>query len=1098
MKKYILSMLFICCTTLGLSAADRIIKGTVISAEDGFMLIGATVYIDGKDLRKAGIDAATQGSTTDVDGNFELSVPNGITRFFCSYLGHQTLEVKITPNKDNYQITLQPDIQMLDAVVVTGYQTIEKRRLTAAISEIGLSDAVTGSAKSIDQALAGQIAGMQVLPTSGDPGAPAKIRIRGVASMNGTQDPLWVLDGIPLEGTDIPKQENGYDIETIKQSSIAGINPADIENITVLKDAAATAIYGARAANGVIVITTKSGKQGKPRINFSTRLTYSPRRSVDRLNLMNSQEKVDLELGLLRTTFTEREAKGDVYRTLNSMGLLDAYKQNGESALTPEAVEALNRLRSQNTDWNKLLYQNAFNQEYNVNISGGGEKVTYYNSLGYFEENGNVRGVKNNRYSLVSKTSYRINQMFKVGASIFATRRNNDKNYATPYGYGNTNMYARRVNPYYKPFNDQGQYVYDYDIQNGTETELGFNILEERANSYQKENINSVSSIFDLEFRLNSRFKVTSQLGFQYDKNRKEEVADAETYTMRDTKIRGQYRENGQIKNFIPDGGVQKVYNSSSNQLTWKTMAEYRNNWGDTHDLQVMAGSELRKTKNESDFSAGYGYDRKTLTTKPIIFPDESYAKNFPLHGYTYQENAYVSFFGTASYTLLNRYTLGGSVRMDGSDLYGVAKKYRYLPLYSVSGLWRISDEKFLRGAASSWLDNLAIRLSYGLQGNIDKNTSPYLVGTYKVVSLLPGSSEYYIDLNGAPNAKLRWEKTHSINAGLDFAVLNNRINLNVDYYYRKGVDLIGLQMLPLESGFTSATINWASMVNRGIELSLSTLNISTKNFSWATNFNFSYNYNKVLREVVADNSRIPSREGHPVGAIFGFKTAGLDDRGYPLFLNKEGEKVTLEELYRLKDEWGIGFASTDVTEAEEREFMSYLGTQDPPYSGGLINTVNYKAWELSFNFAYNFGGKVRTAPSYNIIDFDRGWNHNKDILHRWTPDNPTSKLPALMSAADSPLEQNWYASRGDIYQNLDIWVKKLAFVRLQNIRLAYSIPNSLLKKIGVNSATVALEGRNLWVFGANYKNFLDPESMGNPYASPIPKSVTFNLNLSF
>lgn len=1102
MKKYILSFLVLCCTAFGASAAERIIRGTVTSAEDGFMLIGATVFVDAKDLQKAGLPSNTQGSVTDVDGNFVLSIPAGIDRFHCSYLGHETQVVKLQANKDKYVIVLQPTTQMLEGVVVTGYQTIEKRKLTAAVTTVELSDAITGSAKSIDQALAGQIAGLQVSTTTGDPGAPAKIRIRGTASMNGTQDPLWVLDGIPLEGTDIPKQENSYDIENIKQSSIAGINPADIENITVLKDAAATAIYGARAANGVIVITTKSGKQGKPRVNFSTRLTYSPRRSLNRLNLMNSNEKVDFELGLLSSGIVQqdREVKGGVYRTLDRYGLVDAFKKEGMSALTPEASAALNDLRMQNTNWNKLLFQNSFNQEYNINISGGGEKVTYYNSFGFFEENGNMRGIKNNRFSLVSKTNYRINDMFKLGASIFATRRANNRNYPSNYGYTNANMYARRVSPYMKPYDDKGNYIYDFDIQNNTDVDLGFNILEERANSFQEESINSLSSIFDFEFRLDDHFKVTSQLGFQFDKTSKEEVADGETFVMRNTRKNSKYKDKvtGEYKYFIPEGGVHKAYNNTNTQVTWKTMAEYRNSWNDIHDLQVMAGTELRKSENNSDFGAGYGYDRKTLTTKPIIFPDEDKAKYTPLHNTTHQENAYVSFFSTMSYSLMNRYTLGGSIRMDGSDLYGVAKKYRYLPLYSVSGLWRISQERFLYNASSSWLDNLAVRLSYGLQGNIDKNTSPFLIGTYRVANILPGGSEYMIDLDGAPNAKLRWEKTHSVNAGFDLSVLDQRINFSADYYYRKGVDLIGLQMLPLETGFTSATINWASMVNKGIELSLGTRNIVTKDFTWGTNFNFSYNDNKVLREVVADNSKVPSREGYPVGAIFGYKTAGLDDEGYPLFLTKEGEKVTLVELYQLKDEWGIGLATSDVTPKEEREFMSYLGTKDAPYSGGIINTFNYKEWELSFNLSYTFGGKVRTSPSYDIIDIDGGWNQNKDVLNRWTPENANSSLPALASQADRPLEHNWYSSNKDIYNNLDIWVKKLAFMRLQNIRLAYNVPNTFLKKVGINSATVALEGRNLLVFGASYKNFLDPESMDNMYASPIPKSVTFNLNLSF
>lgn len=308
-----------------------------------------------------------------------------------------------------------------------------------------------------------------------------------------------------------------------------------------------------------------------------------------------------------------------------------------------------------------------------------------------------------------------------------------------------------------------------------------------------------------------------------------------------------EYSQGGETKHFLPEGGMQKSYENSNSQITWKAMGEYRDSFNDIHELEVMAGTELRKTWYETLFSAGYGFDRKTLTTKPVIFPNESYATSFPLHQTTYKENAYVSFYSTASYSLLNRYTVGGSIRFDGSDLFGVDKKYRYLPLYSVSALWRLSQEPFMQQA--KWVDNLVFRASYGLQGNIDKNTSPFLLGTYRSESILPGVSEDVIIINSAPNKKLRWEKTQSVNAGFDFSVLNQAINLSVDYYYRKGTDLIALRMLPLETGFTSMNVNWASMENKGVEISLSTRNITTKNFSWYTNFNFAYNGNKVLQE---------------------------------------------------------------------------------------------------------------------------------------------------------------------------------------------------------------------------------------------------------
>lgn len=1081
-------------------AASRQVQGVVISSEDNMPLIGASVYIKAEDLSKDGNSPTITGVITDIDGKFNISVPEGVTRLFCSYVGHEVQELKLVPGKDQYEITLFPSAQMLDAVVVTGYQTVERRKLTAAVGKLNISDETIGAVKSIDQALAGQIAGLSVTSTSGAPGAPAKIRIRGTSSLNGTQDPLWVLDGIPLEGTDVPQSNVLNDVSNIQQSSIAGLNPADIENITVLKDAAATAIYGARAANGVIVITTKKGKVGKPVINFSSKFTYMPTLSTNRLNMLNSQEKVDLELELLRSNFAYGDNKGGVSKIISGYGLTDAYKKGGWGALTPEAQTDISRLRNTETDWGDILFRDAFNQEYSLSLSGGNERVTYYTSIGYYQENGNVKGVGLDRLNIVAKTSYKVNRMLKFGVSLFVNRRNNKTYLTDTYGLVNPVYYSRKANPYYQPFDVNGNYVYDFDVQNNSDTDLGFNIFEERKNTSNEETINALSSIFDAELRFNDKLKFTTQLGLQLDKASKEQIADKESFSMRIIRKNSKYWDSASQSNkyFIPDGGVHKAYENTNSQITWKAMGEYRDSFNDIHKLEVMVGTELRKTWYETLFSAGYGFDRQTLTTKPVVFPDEDRARQFPLHQKTYKENAYVSFFSTASYSLMNRYTFGGSIRFDGSDLFGVDKKYRYLPLYSVSGLWRLSNEPFMQGTRK-WMDNLAFRVSYGIQGNIDKNTSPFLLGKYIVDNILPGGSEHMIDINSAPNKKLRWEKTQSVNVGLDFSVLNQAINLSVDYYYRKGTDLIGKQMLPLETGFVSTNINWASMVNKGVEVSLSTRNVATKNFSWYTNLNFAYNNNKVLREAIPEAQTIPGREGYPVDAIFAIKTAGLDEEGYPLFYDKEGEKVTLKELYRLQDPFGLGFTvNSDVTPAEERSFYSYIGSQDTPYTGGLINTFSYKNWELTANLSFNLGGYVRTTPSYNFINFDRGQNVNSDILDRWTPENTDGRLPALITSEKRADEYYWYDQKSEIYKNLDIWVKKLNYFRLQNLRLGYRLPEKMTKSLGMGSASVAIEGRNLLVFGSSYKNFLDPESMYNPYAPPIPKSITFSLNLNF
>lgn len=1089
MKKSLLLTLLLIVHVCAAWAADKVITGNVIADDDKQPLIGVSVYVSADDLKKAGSNLMSLGVVTDIDGNFSISVPSGIKKLQCSYIGYTTLQIELKPGQTHYNVSLQPSSTMLNDVVVTGYQTVERRKLTAAVSKIDISEERIGTVKSVDQALSGQIAGLSAVATSGAPGSPVKIRIRGTSSLNGTQDPLWVLDGIPLEGTDIPSLESLKNIDDVQQSSIAGLNPADIADITVLKDAAATAIYGARAANGVIVITTKKGKAGKTKINFSTRLTWSPQQNIDRLNLLNASEKVDLELQLMKSNYAMNADKGEVYRILNRYNAIDTFKKNGWDALSKDAQNEINALRLINTDWNDILLQDAFSQEYNLSLSGGNEKATYYTSLGYSKEQGNIPNVSSDRLNLVMKANYKVNHILKFGASVFVNRRNNDSYLATD-GFTNPMFYARIANPYLTPYDKDGNYVYDSDIQSGN-SDLLFNTFEERQNTSNETTINSLSSIFDVELRFDDRFKITSQVGLQLDKTSREQIADQESFAMR---LEHQNRRNNGVSFLPKKGGFDKNYENSDSQVTWKTMGTYRDTYADIHEFEIMVGSELRRTWATTLYSVGYGYDRRTMTNQPVVFPSESQA--FPLHSKTNVENAYVSAFSTMSYSLLNRYTLGGSIRFDGSDLFGVDKKYRYLPLYSVSALWRISEEPFTENA--KWMDNLVIRASYGLQGNIDKNTSPYLLGKYQSNAnpILPGNTEDMIVVNSAPNDKLRWEKTHSVNVGMDFAVLNQAINLSVDYYYRKGVDLIGMQMLPLETGFTSTNINWASMTNKGIEIALSTRNIHTKSFMWTTTFNFAYNQNKVLKEAIREDATYPSREGYPAGAIFAFPYAGIDENGQMTFYNKETGKVeSMKEFFKIQE---FGFGAYDLSNEELRNKYEYIGTADSPYTGGLNNTFTYKAWELGINCIFNAGGYVRVQPSYSLTSFDRGQNTNRDILNRWTPENPNGTMPALVDSNTDMDAYFFLDGAVNPYAYSSLWVKKQNYMRIQSIRLGYELPFDLIKKLGISQATVALEGRNLFVFGSSYDNYLDPETMGNPYAQPIPKSFTFSLNLNF
>ena len=1072
----------LCC--LVMMAQERIVTGTVMDGEmEGEPLIGATVSIgDGK---------VGQGTITDYNGHFSLKVPAGTKKLTVSYVGYESKVITLTASTNDYSIQLPADSKSLNEVVVTGYQKIDRRKLTASVSQLNISDEAVGAVKNIDQALAGQIAGLSSVSASGAPGAPVKIRIRGTASINGVQEPLWVLDGIPMEGNEVPAVDNLNDIDDIYQTSIAGLNPSDIDNITVLKDAAATAIYGARAANGVIVITTKKGKEGRPVINFSTKLTYSPKISIDRLNLLNADEKVGLELDLLNSNYTYREHKGGVANILDELGEFNAYKTGGWDALSATAQARINQLRTINTDWNDILFRSVLNQEYNASISGGSDRSHYYASTGYYKELGVVKGVENNRYNVTLKSDFRINKILKLGLSVFANQRKQDSYMTDTGGFTNPVYYSRRANPYFQPYNADGGYNYDHNVQGRENEAPDFNIFEENTNTSKERIDRSVMAILDAEFQFNKYLKLTTQFGYQYDNYTIDRYAGQESYAMRKAKEYASYTIDGVYKTILPDGGMTRKTQSNANQWTWKAMLEWNRRLADIHDVELMAGTEVRHTETETLTSTAYGYDARTLTTQPVLFPTENIARQYPLHEEAHLENAYVSWFATGSYTLLYRYTLGASVRFDGSDVFGVAKKYRYLPLYSVSGLWRAKEEKFLRNV--KWLSELSLRASYGIQGNIDKNTSPYLIGTFQKTTILPGSVETVISAETAPNPDLKWEKTSNINLGLDLALLKNRIHLSVDYYYRKSTDLISSRKLPLETGFAYTSVNWASMKNSGWEIGLNTQNIKTKNFTWTTSLNLGFNTNEVLNETVAENSTYPGREGYPVGALFAYKTAGLDADGYPLFVAKDGSIQTATEFFQLNR-----FGASTLTAEEQRNLYTYMGSEDPKCSGGLINNFEYKNWQLGINFMFNIGMKVRVQPSYSPTYFDRGLNTNHDILNRWTSTNTNTDMPALMVNTTERAAEYTHFSEYSTYSMLDTWVKNSTYWRLQSLRLGYKLPKEWLQKVGINSASVSLEGRNLLVFASNYDNYLDPETMGNPYAQPIARSIIFGLNVNF
>ncbi|MGL5637035.1 MAG: SusC/RagA family TonB-linked outer membrane protein [Bacteroidales bacterium] len=1084
--------------------ATKTVSGKVIDLETKETLIGATVFIDPKD--GIALDYNPQGTVTDADGAFSFVLPKEVKHLLVSYIGYEVKKIDISKGSQ-FTVALESDSKQLQDVVVTGYQKIEKRKMTSAIQKVDMSEIAQTGVSSVHQLLEGQIAGVVSTATNGGPGAANKIRIRGTVSLNGSADPLWVIDGVPLEGNEAPKDLGKENIDNLTNVSIAGLNPEDIADITILKDAAATAIYGARAANGVIVVTTKRGKKGSLKVNVNAATFYTLRPDFSKLDLMNASQKVDFELGLAkRSDLDYKTNKGSISRILAKYGELDAYRQGGFGALSQSAQTEINNLRGSGIDWGQELYRPTLNQQYGVSISGGGDIANYYVSAGYYNEQGTTKGTGFDRFNLTSNTDFQISKKLKLNVGIFGSQSKRQTYITDTDAFTNPARYSRTVNPYAALYNADGSYAYDQDIEGYENRPLDYNFDEELSNTNYELNTTSLKGVFNFDYNVFSGLKLSAQFGLQYDKSSTEKFADKSTYFTRKFRESTRYKdkETNQFDYFLPDGGIIQNWNNDFMQYTFRTQADYSKRFNEIHDLDLMGGFEMRSNTATEIHTKGFGYDARTLTTKPLVFPEEITPATINNARYKqYQKNLntnrFLSYYATASYTYDNRYTMFGSIRFDGSDLIGVDPRTRYLPLWSISGAWNANREEFLRNV--SWLSNLKLRGSYGVQGNIDKNTSPLLLGEWGNTSLLPDNNESIITVLSPPNPRLRWERTSTTNVGLDFGVLNGRINLTAEGYWRNSTDLIGMRHIPGENGFIFTTMNWAAVSNKGFELSLSTVNIKTKDFTWATDFNFSRNISCVDDINIRDNSYEPSLKGYPVNAMFALKTAGLDENGLPMF-EKDGKKMSAKEFFKIQEgDWGM--IQTGLSHQEFRDLYTYMGDGDPKFTGGLVNKFRYKDFDLAISASFSLKQMVRETPFYDPVELDRGMNYPNKAMQIWTPDNPNGKYPALLgystTGGDANLIYQWYGmDAAKSYRNYDIWFKEISYLRINSIRLGYTLPQSILKDKFISSARFSFEARNPFVFGTSYKGFFDPETYGNIYAQPIPKSFSVGVNMTF
>ena len=1126
MKK-LLTLFVLICPLLALAQQTRQITGQVLDRADGTPLVGATVFIAPEETQAKNYNP--QGTIVYEQGRFAFKLPVSVKKVVVSYLGYEAQTIDIS-GKSNFTIYLSATESKMDAVVVTGYQRIEKRKLTSSIANVKMADIARDGVASVDEMLSGSIAGLTSTPTTGAPGGASKVKIRSTVTLNGNTDPLWVLDGMPLEGNDIPSDWSSKEnVDNLYNMSIAGLNPADIEDITVLKDAAATAIYGARAANGVIIITTKKGRRNQAtRVNVSASLFVTDRPNLDKLNLMNASQKVDLELALAANgRLNYLSGMGGVARILDQAGERAALVGGGFSALSPETQSAINALRKNGTDWGKEIYQVALNQQYSISISGGGNKASYYFSGGYYNEQGTTVGTGFERLNLTLKTDYDLLKNLRFGTSVFVGQNKNDPYVSDTDVFTNPSRYTRTVNPYLNAYNPDGSYLYDPDMtarQRDSDV-LDYNYFEERNNTEYTLKTRSIKTIFDLDYQPVKGLRLYTQFGLQVDNSMTEKMAQENSYFTR------KYARNSVVDGvrYMPEGGVIQNWNSDMSQYNWKAQIEYSGTFAKKHELDLMAGMEMRGTTNTTIHTKGFGYDHKTMVTEPMPIPsgdagerlaNSSYFKQYQKSFY---ENRYLSYFFTGSYTYDNRYTIFGSMRYDGTNLFGVDPKYKFNPMWSISGAWSVNHEKFLRDA--KWLDNLRLRASYGAQGNIDRSTSPYILGTWTTRNV-GGSFEDAIFVSSPPNQNLRWETTYTWNAALDFAALENRIGFTFEIYGRNSKNLITTRTIPQETGFTSTSSNFGEMSSKGIEFTLNTVNVRTRDFRWETSINIAHNTDRVDKVHIDENSYTPSKEGYSSSAVFAYKTAGLDEYGIPMFW-KDGQKVSLREFtdFRL-DKTDYGFfvlydPQVSTSQSAIRNNLSYIGSQNPNITGGFNNRFYYKNFDLSVSCNFVFGQLVKRTPFYSPTQTSPGENNTTEIGQVWSPENTSGIYPALTGnlkpdgttwsgwdeweANPDPyylynwiLEQYNSISGASLFDNLDIWYKKINYFRVNSIRLGYAFPEKITRKLHMAGLRIHFEARNPFVIASNYDGYFDPETYGSIYSQPMARTYSVGLNITF
>lgn len=1038
------------------------INGKVVD-ENNQPLPGVAVLLKG----------TTIGVATDVNGNFQLTIPKqeGLTLVF-SFVGMKTQE-RIVRDEKSITVIMEEETKMIEEVVVTGIQTIEKGRATGSFALLDQKDMEAVYSTSLSEKLEGHVPGLYLNKDN-------EMVIRGVSTLNANTKPLIVVDGFPMESSEL------------------NLNPNDIEQVTVLKDAASASIWGIRAANGVVVVTTKRGAQNKGlQVSYSGNVTYGSRASLDDLHILNSHEYARLDFenamaqGISEQPYSGRtEIEDIVYKYDNGVLTLDqAYAE----------VDKLGEFNNQKQIEDNF-YRHPFTQQHNLSIQAGGERNAMYISLSFDQNKDTEVGNEYNKYNLLFNNDVYLRKNFTLSLGVRGTYQSIKRNAEDMTEY----------EPYKRILNDDGTYYNERtsvsEAWQEAFLELGMkdwhkNTLENmRMNDKKTKNYN-VSSSLKLEWEPIEGLVLSTQGNYEFGNSEAIDWYSENHYYTRN--LTNQYTnvyldENDYpieiIENYLPtSGGIRDITNEHTISYSVRNMITWSDQQGE-FDYKIMIGNEFYSLEGNSYSDRLWGYDPELLTSQSINLAElqagvPGYTGMGDYLNLSYAPTStetlerYTSYFSTASVTWRERYDLFGSIRLDQTNLLTNASEFRNNPSWSVGAKWNIAREDFFK---SKWVNELGVRLSYGLSGNIDKSTGPDIVAEAETDWI---TNMNYLRVTNPSNPELGWEKTYSWNVGVDAMFWDGRLNITADFYNKKSKNLLANVEIDPTIGWASVYRNSAEVVNRGVDLTLSGKLID-RAVEWDATLQFSYNKNKVTSlnytpTLYGAHYGSPML-GQPVGYIAVHRYGGLDENGDPMFLYEDGgepqsyldlEKLTIDNL-------------------------KFIGRTDPPVFGSLTTSLRFWDFTLGVMVNYKFGHKMHLpAPIPSMFGLRKEWYSEE---YRWVEgdSNPLFlNMEKWVPKHSTDLFQDF--NRADCLEKSDKLVDDADMIQLKSVSLAYDLTR-WLNRIKIRGGEFRVSGENLAYWVANDWN-LNPdqviEGADGSYGvtfDPARPRVVFSLNLNF